>query len=169
MSQVAEMPGHTHEQTINAAKGEFNRAKDRLLKNLATTPDDKLNWSPSPTSRTPIQQIAHSAMAVSGIKGMFNGEPIPFDNIAEVDAGWRQAEKQFKTREEVTSLLNKNCDEYCTWLDSMPASKLNSTFTAPFGEFPMSEAITWPADHLRNHAGQMEYIQTIYGDMDWHM
>ena len=169
MSQVAEMPDRTHEQVISEAKGEFNRAKDRLLKDLATTPDDKLNWSPSPSSRTPIQQIAHSAMAISGMMGMFEGEPIPFENIAEADAGWRKAEKEFKTREEVTSLLNKNCDEYCSWLDSLPASKLNSTLKVPFGEFPMASIITWPADHLRNHAAQMEYMQTIYGDMDWHM
>ena len=169
MSQVAEMPGKTHEQTINAAKGEFNRAKDRLLKNLATTPDDKLNWSPSPSSRTPLGQVAHSAMAVQGMQGMFTTGVMPFDNIAEADAGWRKAEKEYTTREQVTNLLNKNCDEYCAWLDSLAASKLASTITVPFGEFPMSEVITWPADHLRNHAGQMEYMQTIYGDMDWHM
>lgn len=169
MSQVAEMPGQTHEQIINEAKAEFNRAKDRLIKDIDTTPDDKLNWSPSTTCRTPIQLIAHAAMATTGMMGMLQGEPIPFDDIAVADAGWRKAEKEFKSRDEVVNLLNKNSAEYLSWLDTLTPSQIASTLKAPFGEFPMASAVTWPADHLRNHAAQIEYIQTAYGDMDWHM
>ena len=33
----------------------------------------------------------------------------------------------------------------------------------------MSVAITLPADHMRGHIAQIEYIQTIWGDYDWHV
>ena len=62
---------------ISQAKAELIRAKDRMTRALATTPDDKINWSPSPTARTPIQEVAHSVMAVSGIQGMLTGKPFP--------------------------------------------------------------------------------------------
>jgi len=170
MSTTAEMEKlHTPQQIVDDAKAEFTRAKDRITKALTTTPDDKINWSPAPTARTPLHQVAHAAMAVSGIHKMFQGEPMPFDNIAEMDAKWRAEEKAFTTRDQALDLLNKNSETYLAWLDGLTPVQVTSTFTAPFGEFPMASAITWPADHLRNHAGQMEYLQTCYGDLDWHM
>ena len=33
----------------------------------------------------------------------------------------------------------------------------------------MSVGITFPAYHTHGHVAQMDYIQTIYGDQDWHM
>lgn len=43
------------EDTISQAKAEFVRAKDQVIRALATTPDDRIHWSPAPTARTPIQ------------------------------------------------------------------------------------------------------------------
>jgi len=157
------------EETINQAKGELNRAKDRLAKDLTTTPDDKLNWSPSSTARTPIQLVAHSAMSISGMQSWFSGTPFKWASIEEADKEWREMEKAYTTRKEVADLLEENTANYCKWLDSLTAEKLASDFTTPFGIFPMAMAITFVADHLRNHAGQLEYVQTIYGDLDWHM
>lgn len=65
------------EETITQAKAEFLRAKEQLLSSLATTPDDKLNWSPATSARTPLHLAAHAASAVSGIVRMLNGEPFP--------------------------------------------------------------------------------------------
>ena len=173
MSQTAELNKdeirYTTAQIVSDAKAEYGRAKDRIIKGIQTTADDKLNWSPGGSARTPIHQVAHAAMAVAGMQKMMGGEPIPFDNIAELDAGWRKEEKEFKTREEVVALLNKNSDAYLAYLDTLSPEQIQSTLSAPFGEFPMASVITWPADHLRNHAAQIEYTQTCYGDMDWHM
>jgi hypothetical protein len=33
----------------------------------------------------------------------------------------------------------------------------------------MAMAITFPADHMRGHTAQIDYLQTIWGDHDWHM
>ena len=156
-------------QTVTEAKAEFTRAKDRLAKDLATTPDDKINWSPSSTSRTPIECVVHAAMGTRGIMGMFQGQPFPFSSMAELDAFSREKEKEYKTREQAISVLEETSTEYCDWLDSLTPDQINSKWESPMGSFPMAAAITFPADHLRCHAGQIEYIQTIYGDRDWHM
>ena len=34
---------------------------------------------------------------------------------------------------------------------------------------PMSAGVTFAAYHTHGHVAQMDYIQTIYGDQDWHM
>ena len=156
-------------QTINEAKAEFTRAKDRLVKDLKTTPDDKINWSPSPTARTPIECVAHAAMSIEGMQGMFTGKPFPFSGVDELDQFSRQKESEFKTREKAIGLLEENSKGYLDWLDTLTPEQLQSTLDLPFGSFPYAAAITFAADHLRCHAGQIEYIQTIYGDRDWHM
>jgi len=159
----------TVENIIPEAKAEFTRAKERIARALSTTPDDKINWSPGPCARTPLQQVAHGAMAICGIQGMLVGKPFPYADIVEADAAWRAAEKEFTTREQVLGLLEQSSAEYLAWLDTLTAEQLASTLQLPFGSFPMAAAITFAADHLRNHAAQIDYIQTVYGDQSWHM
>ena len=158
------------EDIISQAKAEFTRTKERAVRALATTSEDRINWSPSPTARTPIQLVAHGAMVISGIQGMLTGQPFPYSGAAEFDTALRAAEKEFTTREQVLSLLEQNSAGYFTWLDALTPEQLASTVQMPFGPaIPMAVGITFPAYHLSGHVAQMDYIQTIYGDRDWHM
>lgn len=156
-------------EVICETKAEFLRAKDRLVRALATTPDDKINWSPSPTARTPLQVVAHAAMAVPGIQGMLVGKPFPFTDLTEADAAFRSYEKEITTREQALAMLEENSTAYLAWLDTVTPEQLASTWPNPVRPMPMSVAITLAADHMRGHTTQIDYIQTIYGDHDWHM
>ncbi len=158
------------EDIISQTKAEFIRAKERMAHALATTPDDRINWSPSPTSRTPLQLVAHGAASISGIQGMLDGKPFPFSGIVEFDATMRTDEREYTSREQVLSLLEQNSAGYLAWLDALTPEHLASMVQLPFGpSVPMALAITFPAYHLQSHIAQMDYIQTIYGDHDWHM
>lgn len=158
------------EDVISQAEAELIRAKERITHALATTPDDRINWSPSPTARTPIQQVAHCADAIPGIQGMLVGKPFPYASIDEFDTAMRAAEKEFTTRDQVLSLLEDNSAQYLKWLDALTPEQLASVIQPPFGPpVPMAVGITFAAYHLSYHVAQMDYIQTIYGDHDWHM
>ena len=157
------------EETITQAKAEFLRAKEQLLSSLATTPDDKLNWSPATTARTPLQLAAHAASAVSGIVRMLNGEPLPYPDTGKFDASMRLAEQEYTTREQVLSLMEQNSAQYLTWIDALSPEQVSSTITIPFGSMPMAVAVTLPADHINYHVAQLNYLQTICGDREWHM
>ena len=157
------------EDIISQTKADFVRTKEQMARALATTPDDKLNWSPSPMARTVVQLAAHAAMAVSGIQGWLTGKPFPFADTAEFDAAMRADEKAFTTREQALSVLEQNSAEYLTWLDGLTSEQLGSTLSLFFGPIPMTVGITLPAEHMRGHIAQMDYIQTISGDHDWHM
>jgi hypothetical protein len=172
MSPTAELENtvvRTTEQIVEEAVAEFNRAKDRLLKDLATTPDDKLRWSPTSTARTPLMQVAHAGMSIDGILDMLNGKPFDFENMPALDREWRAAEAKVATREEAIEILERSSERYIAWMRALSPEKVLSTIEMPFGAFPMVQVITWLADHVRNHCAQLEYIQTAYGDLTWHM
>ena len=65
--------------------------------------------------------------SISGIQGMLNGKPFPYADVAEFDAMLRAAEKEFTTREQVLSLLERNTAEYLNWLDALTPERLAST------------------------------------------
>jgi len=154
--------------TITQTKAEFTRAKDRLVRALETTPDDRINWSPSPTARTPLEVAAHAAVSISGIRSMLQGKPMPFSGTAEMDSAFREKEKTLTSRTEVLALIEENSNKFLAWLDSLTPEQVAADIETPFGAFPMANAITFPADHTRGHVAQIEYIQTIYGDREWH-
>lgn len=155
--------------SVDEAKAEFTRSTDRLKKAYAATPDDKINWSPSATSRTATELVAHSAMSITGLQGWLAGQPFPFESMAALDEYCRKEEKNFTTREAVTGLLDENSAKFVTFLDSLSQETLGSMFATQMGTFPMMTAITFPADHSRSHAAQIDYLQTIYGDREMHM
>jgi len=159
----------TGEDIVTQAKAEYLRAKARLLVAFNTTPDDKLNWSPSASARTPVELVAHSASAVTLIQSVICGEPWPYASLTEADAAFRAADKPFKTREQATRYLEESSNNFITWLDSLTPEQVTSTIHIIFGSFPLGVAVTFAADHMRGHTAQLEYIQTIWGDYDWHV
>lgn len=159
------------QDVIEQAKDDFVRAKNSLAHALATTPDDRLNWSPSPSARTPIQVVAHAAIAIKNLNNTLDGRPFKAESIPAADAGFREEERQYTTREQATELLEKHSTAYLVWLDTLTPERLDSIVELPFdlGQAPLKACLTFPPMHTQVHASQIQYIQTIYGDHDWHL
>lgn len=156
---------------IQSARAEFLQAKGGLLHALSNTPDDRLNWSPSPTARSPLHQVVHAARSIGNIHGFLDGKPFTVPTPAEADRGFREFENGITRREEAISLLESHADAFIAFLDALEPERLGTMVTTPFGmgDVPTETAITFPAMHTRWHHAQIDYIQTIYGDQDWHM
>lgn len=156
---------------IDQVKNEFLQAKAGLLHALSTTPDDRLNWSPSATARSPLHQVVHSAQSIGHIHGFLQGKTFDVPTPEEADRGFRAFEAEFSRREEAVRLLEEKADAFVAWLEALEPEQLGSLVTTPFGmgQVPTEIAITFPAMHTRWHQAQIDYTQTIYGDLDWHM
>jgi len=160
----------THQETVERAKADLLQAKEQLSRALSTTPDERINWSPCATARTPVQQVAHAANAIKSIHEMLCGRTFQAKTTAEADKSFREWEQQFTTREPVIQLLEENSAAYVQWLDALAPEDLTGTVEAPFGlgAVPMTAALAFAPGHTNFHAAQIEYIQTIYGDRVWH-
>jgi hypothetical protein len=157
--------------TIEQVKAGFMKAKDEFIRTFAAIPDDRINWSPSPSSRTPTQQVAHVAWSVKSINGMLDGHPFQADSTDGADRFFREWERQFSTREDVLALLDRNCADYVAWLDGLVPGRLEAMVEAPFklGVVPIGVGIVFPATQIQWHTAQLAYMQTIYGDHGWRL
>ncbi len=158
-------------EVIQGAKLEFERSRNRMLALLAEMPDDKLNWSPSPTARTPLAVVAHAGMSLHHITEMLKGRPFGDSTTAIAQKGFRESELEFTTRAQVQELFEKNAAAFIDWIDTLTEEGLNDPITFPFGlgQGTVLHDISAPARHTEAHIAQLEYIQTIYGDQDWHI
>jgi hypothetical protein len=157
------------EQAVNLAIQEANQLNERLLRNLAKTPDDRLNWSPTTTARTPLQLVAHCAFSMGFITTMLKGTPYPAKTTAQADGEFLELERDITTREQALSLWESRFKQYMMFLSSLQPEQMDTLVTLPFemGALPMHYMAGMGAVHTREHVAQLEYLQTIYGDRDW--
>ena len=156
---------------IERAKADFLQARAGLLHALSNTPDERLDWSPSPMARSPLHLVAHAAESLGHIRGNLEGRTFAVPTTAEADRGFRENEARFATRESVLGALHEQSDALVAFLDGLDPDRLGEAVASPFGmgPAPMELAITFPALHTRWHHAQLDYLQTIYGDHEWHL
>jgi hypothetical protein len=154
---------------IPEAKQVFQMSVDRIKRILESTPDDRLLWSPAPTARTPVAQVVHAANSINHIHTAMMGTRYATPTMAEADAEFLALEQGITKREEALALLDKNSKAYIDWLDQLTEEKLTNMVPLPFdlGEAPLEFMLMFPAWHTNDHAAQMDYIQTCYGDRSW--
>lgn len=155
---------------LEMAEANLVRTKDRMLELLAATPDDRLNWRPSPSARSIIEVVAHSAMALRNIATQMRGTAFVTPTSAEANRQFREHDAQFTSREEVAAKLEAECAFFVECLRAMTPSDLERQVAMPFGlgNAPAAVFVNAGANHTQGHIGQIEYIQTLYGDQDWH-
>lgn len=155
---------------LQDARQNYLDGRQRLEHALENTPDDRLLWSPSPSARSPLAQVVHCAMSTGYIQGWLTGTPFEGKTSQEAEAIFHSVEAEYKTREAALGLLDQKSTAFIGWLDSMTAADLETVGEAPFGlgKITWGEGIQFPGLHMRDHAAQLEYTQTIYGDNDWH-
>jgi DinB superfamily len=155
--------------TIQESKQLFQMSVDRVKRILEKTADDRLLWSPAPTARTPLAQVAHVATSIHHIHTTMMGTRFATPTMEEADAEFLALELGITRREDALGMLDRNSQAYIDWLDQLSEERLSDMVPLPFdlGEAPLGFMLIMPAWHTNDHAAQMDYIQTCYGDRSW--
>ncbi len=143
---------------------------EQFLKTLSFVPDDKLNWTPSPTAKSAMRIAAHTAIYPSVFAKFIRDRKLPFgDEIPEFVARISAAEEAITSRAEMESLFRKNTDEVLAALDTLTPEAIGSTLDTGLGlTIPMTFLMNLPGMHALSHAAQIDYLQTCWGDQDVH-
>ena len=155
---------------IESTQAELIRTKDRMLRLMEETPEDRLMWKPSPSARSIIEIVAHSANSLGNILLQLQGVPFAVSTSAEANVQFLAHDAEFNDRSAAAAYLEQKCADYVAFLSTLNPQDLEEMRTLPFGlgEAPLGYFMTMGAAHTMGHISQIEYIQTLYGDLDWH-
>lgn len=159
-----------HAEMIAEAKRRVAAERDDLLRTFSFVPDEKLTWSPSETARSPLWIAAHCGAAGHAFASFLRGErpPLPEDP-AEAQAAIRNGGRDARTREEAVRSIETSSEAILAALDTVTEERMATTSMTPFGPLPFPIWVQAASNHMGGHARQLDYLQTIWGDVRDHM
>ena len=156
--------------TVAECQARATASADRLRKTLSFVPDNKLKWSPSKTARTPLAIVAHCCLTNKMFAKVIGGEEIsPMPKHEEIRALSQKFEATIRNRAEAVRQFKASYKGVVAALGTMTAKRFTTSPNSPFGAIPMALWIKLPRMHMDNHASQIDYLQTIWGDVTDHM
>lgn len=154
---------------VASCKASTVSSMDYFLKSLSFVPDDKLNWSPSPTAKSALQIAAHVAVCAERFAPIIRTGQWIGGDLKELQAAWQAAEAAVATREQAIELFKRNTDDVLVALDTVTPDRFGSTITTPGLSAPMTFIMNLPSLHASAHAAQIDYLQTCWGDLEVHL
>lgn len=157
------------QQAIESCKKNLAQIRHRFETTLSFVPDDKLNYKPSETAKSPIQIAAHVALSNYTFANIIRQKPPQPADMGAVMEELARKEAAITTKEQAVQALGESIEDVHSALDALTDETIGVEVPTPFFTAPMIFWMYLPARHIDNHASQIDYIQTIWGDMEWHL
>jgi hypothetical protein len=156
------------ESLVAASKKSAVQNMEMFLRNFSHVPDDKLNWTPTPTAKSAIRIAAHTALYADRFAAMIRDRKLPApDNLAEWLAQRNAEEEAVTSRADIETIFRKGTDEVIAALDSLNPEEVGGTLDSGQGwSMPMSFLMNLPGWHATCHMGQIDYLQTCWDDQE---
>ena len=125
-------------------------------------PKEKWSWKPSKTARSAFDVFNHATMSLTMMADVLNGKQIDFEEmesskpaaVADYAAAKKEFEKAWKT--------------FAAASGKLTASGLKKSVAMPWGKRTFEELVSDTHGELMYPFAQMQYLQTIWGDMENH-
>lgn len=141
-----------------------------IFRTARAVPEDKLSWKPAESSRSALEQLQECAQSPIWSVGLLNDRQVPdftpemFEQFRTERAAWTTVDA---CEAEALNRLPKLLDA----IDRFPESDMQQTLFLPFGAgqaFAYWEIMMFAYWNAVYHTGQINFIQTMYGDMQMH-
>lgn len=132
-------------------------AADGILRSYEATPEDKRLWKPLESGRHIVGQLLECADANFYFAEYLRNFVAPAD----------YAEHKADTAEEALKIFNDSVEVILSAINEFPKERLEDTFPAK-NPRPYRWMMLFLARHMYYHWGQINYIQTLYGDAEQH-
>lgn len=146
---------------IFQAKKVAEMALSRVKDTFAHVPEEKLHWVPAPSAKSAIRIVAHLAFSNQYFAHVLRGEPEGNKDFPEVLAWLTAQEQTISTRSEADALILRTSEDVLSAIDGLDPCALASNPRSSF-------ILTLVGRHADSHAAQIDYLQTIWGDLEDH-
>ncbi len=124
-------------------------------------PEDKYDWKPEPTSRSARELVIESVtMLVNTASLLHNRVMGDYEVALEENGKLSLVDLEEKALQDAQTLYAA--------IRAFPDSDLNTTVELPWMTSTFFQVMSYPYWNLMYHAGQVNYIQTLYGDTEMH-
>ena len=139
-----------------------------FLRNFSKVPDDRLTWTPTPTSKSAIRIAAHTALYAGRFAQMIRERALPKVENLDQWLAQRNAEEELLTsRAEVEAVFRAGTAQVISALESLTPEEIESTLDSGQGwQMSMIWVMGLPGWHSTLHTGQIDYLQTCWGDQE---
>lgn len=153
---------------VESCKKSAVQEMETFLRNFSHVPDDRLNWSPTPTSKSALRIAAHTALYLARFARMIREKRLPMpENLEEWLAERNAEELAVTSREEVETIFRQGVEEVLAALDSLTPEDVASVLDSGQGwTMSMSWLMKLPAWHTTVHLGQIDFLQTCWNDQE---
>lgn len=137
-----------------------------FLRNFSHVPDDKLEWTPTPTAKSAIRIAAHTALYARRFARMIRDRRLPApENLEEWLAERNAEEIAITSREEIERIFRDGTAEVLDALDELTPDEVEMTLDSGQGwSMPMAQLMGLAGFHAILHTGQIDYLQTCWDD-----
>lgn len=139
----------------------IERGGATLAHALATTPEDRLDWHPSadPQSKTrsTLDQAAECIDVNRRMTALLRGET----------PGPPASERPFANGQEAQEQIRESAKELADAVRGLDEEALTRIYTTPMRPMRGTLLLEIAAGNLTYHFGQINYIQTLYGDTEF--
>ena len=141
------------------------RMADSMAHFISTTPDDKLAWHPacegSGRTRSILEQTSECVNVNRMIAALLRGGDV--SHLAN------PPEIHFANGQDAQEQLVASARELATAIHAMTGEDLSRAYNHPRAQIKGENLIIMCYRNMAYHAGQANYIQTLYGDAEFHV
>lgn len=147
----------------NTALSGLKSAFHLFLRDLEALPEDAFAKSFGGKARTVADMVYEVNLVNDHIGLNLRGEPL-FD----WPEGWIFAPEGARTKDAVLQSFKSSSDRILATIEGMTAEDLEATIQTDSGETTRFERCRFMTVHCWYHSGQLNFIQTLLGDDQWH-
>lgn len=154
------------EHVVTIAKLTATQGMDYFLRNFSHVPDDRLDWTPTPTAKSARRIASHTALYAARFAKMIREQQLPAVESIDEWLAQRDAEERALTdRAEIERVFQAGTGEVLEALDGLTPEAITSILDSGSGwTMSMSYLMRLPGWHSTLHAGQIDYLQTCWDD-----
>jgi hypothetical protein len=143
---------------------------ESLFRNARAVPEDRLQWSPLDEGRTIFSMLGECATIPPFATTVLTTGKVP-EFTEEAMAKSRALRETLITIDDCEKLCLENTAVLYEAIRAFPTERLDEKIDLPFREgltVTMAQIANMHNWNTTYHIGQIAYIQTLYGDKEWH-
>jgi len=152
-------------ETVQELAANLTReAADRVITVAQATPPDRIAWQPMDNGRTILDQMVECSLANAKWAAILRSGS--YADIPRPEAA--KAYEECDTLETAVGRVRTSADDLIHAIRAVPDTDLSKDIPTPWGAYPMARCCVHAYWNMTYHEGQINYVQTLYGDFDEH-